>query len=70
MGGGSGDSHGAHGGHGKAASAYPDRFPNSCEFRIPGNNTKLLHRFSVSHEEISSNPFQTGVHIKSMVYPK
>lgn len=45
MGGGSGDSHGAHGGGGKAASAYPDRFPNSCEFRIPGKTpifTKCL----------------------------
>lgn len=56
MGGGSGDSHGAHGG-GKAASAYPDRFPNSCEFRIPGKTSISIY-FSYA------NFFQIGVPIK------
>ena len=31
-----GGNHSAHGTTGKAATMYPDRFPNSCEFRIPG----------------------------------
>ncbi|CAF3878668.1 unnamed protein product [Rotaria magnacalcarata] len=31
----SGGHHSGHGDIGKAASAYPDRFPNSCEFRVP-----------------------------------
>ena len=32
-----GGHHSEHGHHAeKAAAAYPDRFPNSCEFRIPG----------------------------------
>jgi hypothetical protein len=31
-----GGHHSGHGSTGKAAAAYPDRFPNSCEFRIPG----------------------------------
>jgi hypothetical protein len=42
MGGGSGETHSAHGSSGKAATAYPDRFPNSCEFRIPGKIKNLL----------------------------
>jgi hypothetical protein len=60
MGGGSGDSHGAHGG-GKAASAYPDRFPNSCEFRIPGKTSIFT---STCPMKISSSSFQIGVRTK------
>ncbi|CAF0731842.1 unnamed protein product [Rotaria sordida] len=30
-----GGHHSAHGDIGKGVAAYPDRFPNSCEFRIP-----------------------------------
>jgi hypothetical protein len=54
MGGGSGESHStgghhsAHGSAGKASTAYPDRYPNSCEFRIPGKNQKLFLLFSYS----------------------
>lgn len=36
---------GHHAGHGHAtggAAAYPDRFPNSCEFRIPGKVVKKI----------------------------
>ncbi len=39
---GSGETHSTGGHHsapsstGKATTTYPDRFPNSCEFRIPG----------------------------------
>ncbi len=36
----SGEHHSAHGSTGKATTTYPDRFPNSCEFRIPGK-TKI-----------------------------
>ena len=32
-----GGHHSEHGHHaGKATAAYPDRYPNACEFRIPG----------------------------------
>lgn len=34
MGGGTGDGHGA----GGKTAAYPDRFPNSCQFRVTGKN--------------------------------
>jgi hypothetical protein len=40
-----GGHHSAHGTTGKATTAYPDRFPNSCEFRIPGKIKLLFDLF-------------------------
>lgn len=46
--GGSGASHSSHGGAGKGATTYPDRFPNSCEFRIPGKNIFIFSNIYIN----------------------
>jgi hypothetical protein len=45
-----GGHHAAHGSAGKGAAAYPDRYPNACEFRIPGT---LSYEISIAVVHLS-----------------
>jgi hypothetical protein len=42
-----GGHHSAHGSSGTGATTYPDRFPNSCEFRIPGKIKISIYLFNI-----------------------
>jgi len=43
----SGGHHSAHSSSGKGTTAYPDRYPNSCEFRIPGKILTSVYFFLI-----------------------